>query len=159
LHNAIIRAINLLASDKDELVSTIRESLCIALKGYGDNDNPYMIESRIKELNSDMLDLVQLSAKSGSDSEKYDEQFKSIADETRRLQEILVMQDSQKSEDTKTRSNMNELFSILESEALTMTEFDNTLVKQLINTIKVKSKDKILIIFNGGFEMEQTLCK
>jgi len=159
LHNAIIRAINLLASDKDELISTIRESLCLALKGYGDNDNPYMIESRIKELNSDMLDLVQLSAKSGSDCKKYDEQFKSIADETRRLQEILVMQKSQKAEDTKTSSHMNELFNILESEALAMTEFDNTLVKQLIDTIKILSKNKILIIFNGGFEMEQTLCE
>jgi site-specific DNA recombinase len=52
---------------------------------------------------------------------------------------------------------MNELFRILESETLIMTEFDNTLVKQLIDTIKVLSKDKILIIFNGGFEMEQNL--
>jgi len=159
LHNAILKAINLLASDKGELITTIKESLCVALNGSVDNNKTFTIESRIKELNNSMMDLVKLCAKEGSDSEKYDDQFITISDELKQLQEMLNNQEIQKDEDSKTNSQMNNLFGILETESLTITEFDNTLVKQLINTIKILSKEKILIIFNGGFEMEQTLDK
>jgi len=37
--------------------------------------------------------------------------------------------------------------------------FDNQLVRQLIQSIKVVSKDKILIKFKSGLEMEQELAK
>lgn len=157
LHDSIIKAINELANDKDELISTIKESLCVALKGEGKVDDPIMIEGQIRELNNTMLDLVELSVKSGSDEEKYDEQFKSISEEIKRLQEILNTQKLQKDENTKANSRMDELFKILGSEMLNIKEFDNVIVKQLIDTIKVISKDKILIVFNGGFEIKYTL--
>ena len=38
------------------------------------------------------------------------------------------------------------------------TVWDDSLVRQLIHTVKVLSKDKILIVFHAGAEVEENLC-
>jgi len=37
-------------------------------------------------------------------------------------------------------------------------EWDDELIRELIHTVKVLSKDKILIMFRTGLETEQALC-
>jgi hypothetical protein len=38
-------------------------------------------------------------------------------------------------------------------------EYSDSVVRQLIDTIKVVNEDKLLIIFKGGFQMEQPLTE
>ncbi|MEW6274440.1 MAG: hypothetical protein AB1556_04925 [Bacillota bacterium] len=48
-------------------------------------------------------------------------------------------------------------FKILENENFNLAEYDDALVRQLVDTVKVLSDSKILITFKGGLEMEQAL--
>jgi len=157
LHQAILNGINRLAENKDDLISTIKESLSIAIQGSDEKSNTFMMENKIQELNDTMLALVQVVSKSGGDEDRYDSKFKSISDEIKRLQLVLDAQKEQETAENKSNSRLRDLFRILESETLTLNTFDDILVRQIVDTIKVRSKDKILIIFNGGFELEERM--
>jgi site-specific DNA recombinase len=157
LHQAILNGINRLAENKDDLISTIKESLSIAIQGSDEKSNTFMIENKIQELNDTMLALVQVVSKSDGDEDRFDDQFKSISGEIKRLQLILNAQKEQETAENKSNSRLKDLFHILESESLTLNTFDDILVRQIVDTIKVRSKDKILIIFNGGFELEERM--
>jgi len=131
-----------MSGNKDELISTIKESLNLALQKEGEPSSTFQIESRIKELNNSMLELVQFITKTKSDDDKYNDQFKVISDEIKKLQEILNTRDKKATAETHTSTRIKELYSVLESESLTIIDFDNILVKQLIETIRVRAETK-----------------
>ncbi|MFZ2538376.1 MAG: hypothetical protein WAX04_05700 [Oscillospiraceae bacterium] len=52
---------------------------------------------------------------------------------------------------------MDDICETFDRVSLEVLEYDDTTVRQLIDTIKVMSEDKLLIIFKGGFEMAQMM--
>ena len=52
---------------------------------------------------------------------------------------------------------LNTILERLEKEDFTLTEYDDVVVRQLIEKITVESKDIITIRFKGGFEIRKEL--
>ncbi|WP_322174940.1 hypothetical protein [Acutalibacter caecimuris] len=52
---------------------------------------------------------------------------------------------------------MNEIFTILEGLENHPMEYDDRLVRQVLECVVVESKEKIKVIFAGGLEVEQTI--
>jgi len=155
LQDAITRAFGLLTKDRDELIATLKSGLQLALNGTDEKIDTFSIERRIKELNSVMFDFVQVSAKSDGGADYFDEQFKQISDEIKKLQETL--RNHGQKQNSVQNSRLTEILEHLESADFNFTEYDDLLVKQLIENIKILSTDKLLITFKGGYEMEQAL--
>jgi len=157
LQDAIVRAINMLAKDKDEVIATLKDSLRLALSTGEDIIDKAAIESRIRELQTVMLDLVQVSAKSNSSADFFEDKFKEISDEIKEMQERLQSHEQQQTAAQNTSSRIGEIFALLESEDLNLTEYDEALVRRLIEEVKVLSEGKVLVVFNGGMEVEMGL--
>lgn len=60
---------------------------------------------------------------------------------------------------SETRSKIDSAMKMLESEKFELKEFDNIIIRKLIECIKVVSKDKVKIIFKGGIEVEVVVEK
>jgi len=148
LQDAIMKAISLLVTDKDELVAILKDSLHIALRGKDDEIDTFAIESRIKELNTVMLDLVQISAKSSASVDYFDDKFKVISDEIKKLQEILKNHEQQQTIAQNTNSRIAEIFQILENESFNLTKYDETLVRHLIDSVKVLQLSRLRNNYN-----------
>ncbi len=58
---------------------------------------------------------------------------------------------------TTTLSNLEEIRDFLISEPTNYDEYDDKLVRQIIDTIKVMSENKIIICFKNGLEYEQEM--
>ncbi len=157
LQDAIVKAIASFAADKDELIATLKNSLRIALTAGEDVIDTIAIENRIKELNAVMLDLVQISFRSSAGADYFDDKFKEISDEIKELQDTLKNREQRQIIAQNTQSRMDEIIKILENENFNLAGYNDALVRQLVDTVKVLSDSKILITFKGGLEMEQTL--
>ena len=155
LHGAIVKVLNSLSDDKDEIIPVLKYSLSLALQEKDeDGISIYTLEQRIKELNQCMMDMVVLSAKSGASEEKFDEEFKKISDEINALKELLKTNKCRQSKVENESSRLNEIFELIEKEDFSIKEYDDILTRQFIECIKVVSSSKLLVIFKGGMEME-----
>ena len=54
-------------------------------------------------------------------------------------------------------TELNTILERLEKEDLTMTEYDDVAVRQLVEKVTVESKDTITVTFKGGFEVRKDL--
>jgi hypothetical protein len=158
IHQAVVNALNTLSTDRNEIVPVLKYSLSIALQGK-DNEkiNVYSLEQRIKELNQCMMDMVELSAKSGDNEEKFDNEFKRISDETSSIKDLIKINNCRRFKDDNESSRLNEIFKLIENEDFNIKEYDDVTARQFIECIKVLSSEKLLIIFKGGIEIEQCL--
>ena len=152
-----MKAINAIVDDKDELIATIKNNLEIAITGKRDEIDKIEIKKRIGGLNSEMMGLVEQSAKNSLNIEAFDDKFKIISDEIKMLKATLDAQEKNEMTRGSANTRIVEIFQILDNGNLDLTEYDDKLVKQLIETITVIDKDKIRIEFKGGFLAEQIL--
>lgn len=157
LQDAIMRAVSIAVEDKDEVIGTLKNNLRTVLIGKDSMIDVFTTEKRIKELQSVMLDLVQVSAKSDVGADLFDDKFKEISDEIKALQEALRQHEAEQRASESIREKMNKICEALECEDMDLTEYNEQFVRQVIETVKIISKEKVLIIFNDGFEIEQDL--
>lgn len=157
LQDAIMKAICQFVEDKDELIYTLRHGLQVALDAENDTIDTAGISARIEELDSVMMDLVELSSRSSASADYFDEKFKEIADERTELQNRLRDYTQRQTITQNDNARMKELFEILGQANFNLEEYDEALVKQLISKVTVVSAEKIQITFKGGFEVEQEL--
>jgi len=157
LQAAIMKAINIIVDDKDELIATIKNNLEIAITGKSDGIDKIAIQNRIDTLNSEMMALVEQSVKNNTNIEDFEDRFEEISNEIKTLKATIIAQEKKEITLGNTNSRITEIFQILENENLKLIEYDDILVRQLIENVISIDKDKILIEFKGGFQIEQML--
>ncbi|OLN24706.1 Site-specific recombinase [Desulfosporosinus metallidurans] len=117
------------------------------------------MDKRLEELKEEMLALVGENAKSGINNidfdfdkayEKIAAERKQILNEKNEYTEQLALYDT-------SRHRVNEMKKFLGDMNCAMTEFDNDLVRRLIQSVKVLSKEKLIITFKSGLQMEQAM--
>ena len=157
LQDAIMKAICRFVEDKDELIDTLKHSLRVALDAEDDTIDTAAVNARIEELDSVMMDLVELSSRSSASADYFDTKFKEISDERTELQNRMRDHEQRQVIAQNNNARMKELFEILEQANFNLNEYDEALVKQLIAKVTVISTEKMQITFKGGFEIEQEL--
>ena len=102
-----------------------------------------------------MLNLVNESVRNGEDMEAHEDEFRQITEEidqlkarVRSIREAIVGEDEQKArmetiQNTITERNRKPL------------EYDDSIVRQMIECIKVHSDGTLTIMFGGGYEVEE----
>jgi len=155
LHDAIMNAINALVEDKEEVAATVRDSLRLTVSTDESGFDKAACENRIRELQTNMLDLVKESTTENMDT--LDARFKALSDEIKSLQDTIQNHERQGTITENTNSRMGEILALLETQVPNLTEYDEALVRQLLDEVKVLSEDKVLVIFKGGIESEQPL--
>ena len=65
--------------------------------------------------------------------------------------------DNAQQEKENAESRLDEIFTILDGLENHPMEYDDRLVRQVLECVVVESKEKIKVIFAGGLEVEQTI--
>jgi DNA invertase Pin-like site-specific DNA recombinase len=157
LHVAILHAINSVMSNRDKLIDILRTNLAVTLSEKSNtNVNPLVIENRIRELEGITMELVTIAQKTG-DSESYESKFTALKNEIGALRQTLEQCRAKQNGPDELTQQIDDICDALRNAPFEITEYSNNVVRQLIDTIKVVNEDKLLIIFKGGFQMEQPL--
>lgn len=157
LQEAIVRAINRF-NDEDAatymtlMKATIRE----AIGANGGSDEIDLLERRIDALNTRMLRMVNESVESGSDLEESEEEFKQISDQIEQLRRrIETVRNASDEDDSETRLRL--IQTTIDQRNARRQEFDDSIVRQMIECIKVYEDGQIKVIFGGGHEIEESI--
>jgi hypothetical protein len=106
-----------------------------------------------------MIGFVEENARCGADNTDFDEHYAKISAELKKLQKKKTQYTEQEARQNSFQRRIEDMKKFLNTADCKLSGFDNQLVRQLIQSIKVVSKDKILIKFKSGLEMEQELSK
>ena len=98
--------------------------------------------------------MISLIASGGCDEDKLDSEFAKLYQEEQQLSERLETLKSQNKTSSETQAKLNKIMDMIENEKFELETFDNVLIRKLIECVKVLSKNEILVIFKGGYEVK-----
>lgn len=153
LHKAIVSAINEFCEVKDDVAKVLRESVTEELD-VDLNGSVQAAQQRIDELAHNIDELIklatvpELAATAMADIEKFSEEMKA-------LREFIEAEKAKQATIQKGSAELDRVLERLEQEDFTLTEYDDVVVRQLIDQITVESKDCITVRFKGGFEIRK----
>ena len=153
LHKAIIHAINNYYSCRNDIARILKANIGTVLECQG-QEEIISIENRLKEIDQARNDLVNLIASGGCDEDKLDSEFAKLYQEEQQLNEQLETLKSQNKTSSETQAKLNKIMDMIENEKFELETFDNVLIRKLIECVKVLSKNEILVIFKGGYEVK-----
>ena len=157
LKQAIMTAINSVMSEKGDLVrqiASVMERELIPLPG--ESMSLADIERRLQTLEQQTQELV-MQAVQENDAQKYAPQLKIIMDEVSTLRKKRTFLKEQRRNNAAASQRIQSAASAMEHGQAEKLEWDETLIRQLVDTVRVISAEKIVVYLRGSFEVEQNL--
>ena len=150
LHRAVLHAINQVLENKGDFVQTFRKNVVTALT-HDTEDSEYAEEK--KNLQKAMAELIQQQAKQNGDKTAFEECCQAI---TAQIEALEIKQIKAASRGEKSRE-MEDIGRFLDKTNCVLTEYDDKLVRQLIQNINVVNARKIEVVFKSGIIVEKML--
>lgn len=157
LKEAIVRAINRFNDEnRHTYLALMKATIGEAIGLSGTSDEVDLLERQIEGLNNKMLEIVNQSIQSGSDIETHEDEFREISEQIEGLKKRIAAMQESASNDESREERLAEIQNIIEQREQNKTEYDDSIVRQMVECIKVY-KDKIEVIFGGGYAIEEPI--
>ena len=157
LQAAILAAINSAMSRRAVLVERITDAMRMELAPIpGESMSLSDIDRRLEDLDREFRELFAASKEDGGYL-KYADTFKRITEDIAALKEKKALMLAQQEENSVANRRIRDAANILNSGAAEITEWQEDMIRQLVDTVKVLSSDRIRVCLRGGVEIEQTL--
>ena len=158
LHGAVVRALNRFhAEDESTYLTLMKATIGEAIGINGGSEEIDLLTRRIDTLNKRMLDLVNETVAAGKDVESSEDEFKGISDQIEQLNRRIAAIQENVHKDGSRQARLEEIQNIIAERNANETQYDDSIVRQMIECIKVHNDGKLTIIFGGGSEIEETL--
>lgn len=158
LKRTVVRALNKFnAEDESTYLMLMKATIGDAIGLNGGSEEIDLLERRIEALNRKMLNMVTESVQSGEDVESHEADFKETADTIEQLQKrINAIRDSM-SKDNSFKDRLTEIQRIIDERSHHINQYDDSIVRQMIECIKVYPDGKLEVIFGGGYTVEEKM--
>ena len=156
LQRAILDAINRAMSQKGDLIGQITNAMELELSPIPRVTMSLAdIDLRLAELESQFQNLLAEAAEGSY--QDYTAQFKSIADEMASLKEKRTDLETQRRDCGQIIQCVQEATEAMKNASSELTQWDESIIRQLVDTVKVLSEDRIMVYLRGGLEVEQEI--
>lgn len=148
-------AINSVVENRGEFVGAFRENVIRVIGNYSTKNISTEYDEQIEKLQGRMLTLIEHHAKKGTVMEDFDEQYQTMAEEIRdlKLKKLKLAKEQQLAESYDQR--VEDVDRCIGKVSCKIGEFDDDLVRRLLERVKVINENKIEIQFKSGIVMEQ----
>ena len=158
LQAAVVRALKQFNHENEATyLSLMKATIGEAIGLNGGTEEIDLLSRRIDALNKRMLALVNDTVSSGGDMESCEEEFKDISDQIEELNKRIDAIRAASVNDGSYEERLAEIQGIINERANHEDEYDDSIVRQMIECIKVYKGGRLTIIFGGGYEVEETL--
>ena len=158
LHGAVVRALNRFhTEDESTYLALMKATIGEAIGINGGSEEIDLLTRRIDTLNKRMLDLVNETVAAGKDVESSEDEFKGISDQIEQLNRRIAAIQENVHKDGSRQARLEEIQSIIAKRSANETQYDDSIVRQMIECIKVHRNGRLTIIFGGGYDIEETL--
>ena len=157
LQQSILAAINSVMSQKSTLIRQITSAMEVELAPVpGESISLAAIEQRLDELNNLTRELVAEAART-KDAEAYTAQLREIMNEAAELKEKRAYIEEQRQNNTQAVQRIEDAAAAMEQASCHICEWDEALIRQLVDTVKVHSAEKITVYLRGGVQVDQDM--
>lgn len=156
LHRAIMKAIMETAQKNSDVLKMLKLHIGMGFEENSTEDNALGIQVRIAEIDTEfkaMLNGVSSDTVDAFDDAKASALIKEKGELQRQLEQLQEIQ--QKRINTKQR--FDDIYTIRDGLKNRPMEYDDQMVRQILECVKVDSKEQITVIFVGGLEITQSL--
>ena len=148
-------AANKAMADKNSLIRQITDAMETEIIPFpGGTMSLGDIERRLRELEQQFQTLLE---KAADDPAAYGGQFKEILDEQTLLKERRSGILADNKEQAKANQRIMDAAQTLKNASPHITEWDESAVRQLVETVKILSKDEVAVTLKGGIEICQKI--
>lgn len=158
LQEAILAALNSAMSDRSKLIDEITQSLEVEFAPRaGEEMSVGDIDTRLEEISRETMAIVSEAAARGEQTEAEATRLKALVQETsdlrQRRQELL----SKASSGNDVARRVENAVTIMKDATAGIQEWDESIIRQLVDTVKVLSATKIEVIIRGGLSIVQEI--
>ena len=155
LQRAIMAAVNSMMEDKTRLVAVISDAIRSGLAPDATGSlTPAVIDKELTRLDQEFQELLQYAAENGGYMD-YAEKFKAISERMGALREQKALILEAQQADLAVNGRIQQAEELLNSASPEITEWDEELIRQAVETVKVLSDHEILVCLRGGVEIRQ----
>ena len=155
LNEAVMTAINSVVENRGNFVGAFRENVIQVIGSYSTKNVPTEYDELITKLQGEMLALIEENARQGVVTEDFDEKYKRISEQINVLkQKKLEMVREQKMAEN-FQQRLDDMDACLKKTTCQISDFDNDLVRRLLQSIKAVKGDLIELQFKSGIMMNQ----
>ena len=157
LQRAILAAVNKAMSQKNILAWKVTRAMEREVSPIpGEEMGLADIEKRLGEIDREVGQLIAQAVDAGN-SAGYQEQLKALLDETTALKEKRAYLQEQREKDSAAARRMEAVTTAMEQLPPELTQWEESTIRQLVDTVKVLSKGRILVYLRCGVEIEQEI--
>jgi len=157
LHSAICRALNKMFENKEETVNLLRSNLKYAITGSDDSCDAYSLEKQILKLEEESEHLMELMGSTSGDTDRFLNEIKNNFEQVKLLREKLQIAKISAESDNAINSELERLEKMFTDTDVSFNEYDDVIVRRLIECVRVLKENKIIVILKGGFQAEENL--
>lgn len=156
LQEAIMNAVLQTAKKNADVLKTLKLHIGMGLSGDNTEDNSIDLQIRMAEIDTEFKKMLKDIASDNVDS--FDEEkAKLLMDEKAKLQSQLDHIADTKEKREQTKSRLDDIFEILEALANHPIRYDDKIIRQILESVVVESKERIRVVFAGGIEVNAYL--
>ena len=157
LQNAIVTAIMNNAQQSSDVLSILKEHIRIGIQADEIEDNSLELLIEIAKLDEKYNELFNKMTADTEDIESIENQLIEIINKKHLLQARVEEIKNERTKRENAQSRLEQIYLILDGLKNHPMTYNDTLVRQILDTVVVESKYKIKVIFTGGDEVEQGL--
>ena len=146
-HRKLAETIKTLSPEQIELLTLV------VIDGYA-----YVIEQKIKDLKQDMEDMITMSMRTEGDTEKFEAEIRKISDQLCAMRNQLEVARSQTQASEKVNQEIESIKAFLADTEINFSEYNEIVVRKLIECIRVMPDGKLVIVLKGGITIEEQIA-
>lgn len=149
-----MRAINEFYNCGDDVAKVLKSAANTVLSGTSGSEIQ-QIEQRLKEIDQARNDFVSLIATGACASDSLDDEFASLYSEEEKLSQQLLSLKAQAN--TVSNELEDEIKAVIDNSGFELQQYDDVLVRKVVECVKILNKEEISVTFKGGYEMKVEL--
>lgn len=155
LQKAILAALNTAMGQKERMIYQISEAMERELALIpGKTMSSAEIEKRMEEINQETREII-IKATGERSSSNYTEQLKILMDEIKELKEQQAVIAEQRKTNTIVAQRMKEAAEVMRTSSEKLVQWDESLIRQIVDTVKVISAGQIIVYLRDGAEITE----
>ena len=156
LHRAIMKAIMDTALKNSDILKMLKLHIGIGFEENTTEDNALNIQVRIAEIDAEFK--AMLNGVSSDTIDAFDDTKASalIMEKTELQRQLEQLQEIQQKR-INTKHRLDDIYTILDGLKNRPMEYDDQMVRQILECVTVDSKEQITVIFIGGLKIKQSL--
>lgn len=116
-----------------------------------------LLQRKVEALNRKTIELINESVQTGNDIESREDEFKQISDTITLLKNRINAIQELASADNSPNDRLDQIQRIITEREQSAFQYDDSIVRQMIECIKVYPDGKLEIIFGGGYIVEESI--